>query len=98
MRAIGVANVALGGLNRQLDRFEQGAANVVELTTTAEGFAPVDISHEARGVSENLDSTLSAGLEGAMVDLRISKYLAIANMKVLKTADEVADAAMEILR
>jgi hypothetical protein len=95
MRPLGVA---LGGLNRQLERFERAAAEVVELTTSEQGFEPVRISTAARNAGETLDSTLSAGLERAQVDLRISKYLAVANMKVMQTMDEVSEAAEKILR
>jgi hypothetical protein len=95
MRTLGVA---LGGLNRQLERFEQAAAEVVELTTSPEGFEPVRISTAARNAGEALDSTQNASLERAQVDLRISKYLAVANMKVLQTMDEVTEEAAKILR
>lgn len=95
MRTLGVA---LGGLNRQLERFEQAAAEVVELTTSSEGFEPVRISTAARGAGETLDSTQNAGLERAQVDLRISKYLAVANMKVMQTMDEMSETAAKILR
>jgi hypothetical protein len=98
MRPIGAFNAALGGLNRQLEGFDRAAAAVVERSVGAEGFEPIDISSGARNTGEALDSTLTAGLEGAMVDMRISKYLAIANMQVLKTQDELSETAQELIR
>lgn len=98
MRPIGAFNAALGGLNRQLEGFDRAASAVVERSLGAEGFEPVDISTAARGAGEALDSTLTAGLEGAMVDMRVTKYLAIANMQVLKTQDELSQVAQEIIR
>ena len=98
MRPLGISNVALNGLNRQVAAFERAASEVVEKTTSEDGFEPVDISHEASKAGEDLDSTTHGNLEGALVDVRISKYLAIANMKVLKVADELARATEEIVR
>lgn len=93
-----MSNVALNGLNRQFAAFERAASEVVEKTTSEDGFEPVDISHEASKAGEDLDSATHGNLEGALVDLRISKYLAIANMKVLKVADDMQRAAEEIVR
>lgn len=98
MRAIGAFSPALGGLNRQLEGFDRAAADVVKGSVGAEGYEPIDISNSARNGGETQDSALTAGLEGAMVDMRITKYLAIANMQVLKTQDEVSQAAQELLR
>jgi hypothetical protein len=98
MRPIGAFNAALGGLNRQLEGFDRAAAEVVERSVGAEGFEPVDISNAARGAGENLDSQQSATLENAMVDMRVTKYLAIANMQVLKTEDELSQVAQELVR
>jgi hypothetical protein len=98
MRPINAANIAVSGLNRQLAALERAASDVVEQTTSEDGFEPVDISHEARSVGEGLDASTHGTLEGAIVDLRISKYLAVANMKVLKTMDDVERAAEEIIR
>ena len=44
------------------------------------------------------DSSLTSGLESAMVDLRVSKYLAVANMKVLQTGDDVSKDLESIVR
>ena len=98
MRPIGACNAALGGLNRQLEGFDRAAAAVVERSVGAEGFEPLDLSTAARKAGEDLDFTQSADLPGAMVDLRVTKYLAIANMQVLKTEDELSKVAAELVR
>jgi hypothetical protein len=98
MRPVAAANVALRGLTREIAAFERKASDVVEQTTAEKGFEPVGISHEARSAGENLDGATQATLEGALVDLRISKYLAIANMKVLSTLNDVERAAADIIR
>lgn len=98
MRPIAGSSAALGGLNRQLEGFDRAAAEVVERSVGNEGFEPIDISKGARKAGESLDSAQNASLEGAMVDLRISKYMAIANMQVLKTEDELSEVAAQLIR
>ena len=90
MRPIGGSSAALGGLNRQLEGFDRAAAEVVERAVSSDGFEPLHISTGARKAGETLDSAQNATLEGAMVDLRITKYMAVANMQVLKTEDELS--------
>jgi hypothetical protein len=82
------------------ERFERSAARVTRLAgapSAAETAETVQISAEARQAGEALDSTLSSGLEGAMVDTRVAKYAFIANLKVLQTGAEIDKAAAEIL-
>jgi hypothetical protein len=98
MRPIGASSAALGGLNRQLEGFDRAAAAVVEQSVGAEGFEPIDISTGARKAGESLNSVQSSSLEGAMVDMRVSKYLAIANLQVLKTEDELSLVAEQLIR
>jgi hypothetical protein len=98
MRPIGASSAALGGLNRQLEGFDRAAAAVVEQSVGAEGFEPVDISTGARKAGENLSSSQSSTLEGSMVDMRVTKYMAIANMQVLKTEDELSKVAAELIK
>jgi hypothetical protein len=98
MRPIGASSAALGGLNRQLEGFDRAAAAVVEQSLGDEAFEPIDVSTAARKAGENLDSGQSSSLAGAMVDLRVTKYLAIANMQVLKTEDELSRVAAQLVR
>lgn len=91
---------ALAGISDASDRFDRSAEQVTRLagaTSAAETAETVQISPEARRAGETLDSVLTSGLEGAMVDTRVAKYAFIANLKVLQTGDEMEKAAAELL-
>ena len=91
---------ALAGINAESKRFDESAERVTKLAgapSAAETAETVQISPEARQAGESLDSVLTSGLEGAMVDMRVAKYAYIANLKVLQTGAEVEKAAAEIL-
>jgi hypothetical protein len=92
---------ALAGIAAASERFERSAARVTRLAgapSAAETAETVQISAEARQAGETLDSTLSSGLEGAMVDTRVAKYAFIANLKVLQTGAEIEKAAADMLK
>lgn len=65
--------------------------------SAAETAESVQISPEAREAGETMDSVLTSGLEGAMVDMRVAKYAFIASLKVLQTAAEVEETAAKML-
>jgi hypothetical protein len=91
---------ALAGIAAESERFERSAARVTRLAgapSAAETAETVQISAEARRAGETLDSTLSSGLEGALVDTRVAKYAFIANLKVLQTGAEMEKAAADML-
>jgi hypothetical protein len=91
---------ALAGIAAESQRFERSAARVTRLAgapSAAETAETVQISAEARRAGETLDSTLSSGLERAIVDTRVAKYAFIANLKVLQTGVEVEKAAAEMI-
>jgi hypothetical protein len=92
---------ALKGLSDASDRFDRSAEEVTRLAgapSAAETAETVRISPEARHAGETLDSVLTSGLEGAMVDTRIAKYAFIANLKVLETGAEVEETAAHLLK
>ena len=92
---------ALAGISAESERFDRSAAQVVRLASApsaAETAETVHISAEARSAPETLNSTLTAGLEGAMVDMRVAKYAFIANLKVLQTGAEVEQTAAKMLK
>jgi hypothetical protein len=92
---------ALAGIAAESERFERSAARVTRLAgapSAAETAETVQISAEARQAGETLDSTLSAGLEGAIVDTRVAKYAFIANLKVLQTGAEIEQAAADLIK
>lgn len=91
---------ALAGINAESKRFEESAERVTKLAgapSAAETAETVQISPEARNAGETLDTVLTSGLEGAMVDTRVAKYAYIANLKVLETGAEMEETAAKLL-
>jgi hypothetical protein len=83
-------SIAVEGLRRQIDDMN-GAANQVLIESTDPSTPDrVHVSDAAKQAAAGGNS-LTSGIEGAMVDLRVSKYLAVANMRVMQTGDEVAE-------
>ena len=96
-----LSHSALAGIAAESERFERSAAHVTRLAgapSAAETAETVQISAEARKAGETLDSTLSSGLESAMVDMRVAKYAFIANLKVLQAGADIEKAAAEIIK
>lgn len=92
---------ALSGIRAESERLDRSAATVTKLAgapSAAETAETVRISTEARQVSETLDSVLTSGLEGAMVDTRVAKYAFIANLEVLQAGVEVEKAATNLIK
>jgi hypothetical protein len=78
------------------ESFERSAARVTGLAgapSAAKTVETVQISVEARKAAETREGTLSSGLEGALVDMRVAKYAFIANLKVLQTGADIEEAA-----
>jgi hypothetical protein len=92
---------ALSGLLDASERFDQSAEQVTRMAgapSAAETAETVRISPEARNAGEALDTLLTSGLEGALVDTRIAKYAFIANLKVLQTGAEIEKTAADLLK
>lgn len=96
-----LAQSALAAISAESERFERSTAKVTRLAgapSAAETAETVQISPEARLAGETLDTVLTSGLEGAMVDMRVAKYAFIANLRVLQTAAELEEAAADLLK
>ena len=94
-----ITQSALAGIAAESQRFDRTAAKITRLAgapSAAETAETVQISPEAREAGETLDSVLTSGLEGAMVDLRVAKYAFIANLRVLQTGAEVEEEAAKL--
>lgn len=89
-----VFDAALGGVRRQIENFGAAAAEVVQVGS--DHHERVEVSDAARSAAAGNPEALGAGLEQAMVDLRVAKYLAVANMRVLSTADEVTGELLNV--
>jgi len=97
MRVGDLFSVAVQGLEHQLDAMDGAAEQVLVAGTAPSTPDRVDISAGAKSAASGGDS-LTSGLEGALVDLRVSKYLAVANLKVLETGDEMARDLTDVVR
>jgi hypothetical protein len=88
---------AVSGLHRQLDGMAKAANEVLVESTEPSTPDRVTVSAAAKEAAANGTSQTS-GIEGAMVDLQVSKYLAIANIKVLQTGDEVTKELTKLVK
>ena len=77
---------SVNAIGREFDRAAGAAARIAR----SDSGDRVTLSAQAR--SQPLDSEESGqdAIEPAMVDLRVAKYSAIANMRVLSVADDMA--------
>ena len=77
---------SVNGIGREFDRAAVGAAKIARSSAGDK----VTISAEARSQPLDSEDTAASGIEPAMMDLRVAKYSAIANMRVLSVADDMA--------
>jgi len=96
MRVGDLFSVAVQGLQKQRDAMNGAAQQVLVASTAPSTPDRVDISAGAKSAAGG--DSLTSGLEGALVDLRVSKYLAVANLKVLETGAEMAQDVTDIVR
>ena len=96
MQVDSLFSTAVEGIRRQIDKMN-GAANQVLIEST-EPSTPdrVNVSEGAKQAAAS-GSSQTSGIEGALIDLRVSKYLAVANMKVLQTGDDMSHDLMDLV-
>jgi hypothetical protein len=78
---------SINAIGREFDRAAVGAAKIARAGIAGD---KVTISAEARSQPLDSEDTATSGIEPAMIDLRVAKYSAIANMRVLSVADDMA--------
>jgi hypothetical protein len=78
---------SVNGIGREFDRAAVAAVKVARASVASD---KVTISAEARAQPLGSEDAAADGIEPAMVDLRVAKYSAIANMRVLSVADDMA--------
>ena len=96
-----IFDAAIAGLNQASGRFERSAAQVARLAgaqSAAESAVTVHISAEAHAPAKSQDNGSNAKLEGALVDMRISKYQFIANLRAVQTGEDVEKAVDKLGR
>lgn len=92
--AISMFQSSVQGIGREFNRAAVAAAKVAR----ADRGDKVTISAEARSQPIDSEETASDGIEAAMVDMRVAKYAAIANMRVLSVADDMAREEAKIIK
>ena len=97
MRVLELFQAGVAGLRRQISGMNAAASQVLVESTQPSTPDRVSISEDAKQAASTGTSATS-GIEGALVDLRVSKYLAIANMKVLETGNEVTKELEKLIK
>lgn len=86
----------VAGIRKAFEGADVAAAELVTASTEPSSDR-VEVSDTARQAATGGQGA-GPTLEGAMVDLRISKYLAVANMKVVQTGDDLARELSDIVK
>jgi len=90
-------SAAVQGIQHQVDAMN-GAANEVLIASTEPGAGDsVNVSAAAKQAAAG-GGAPAPSLEHGLVNLNVSKYLAVANMKVLQTGDEMTQDLTNIVR
>ncbi len=86
---------AVNGIRREFERFDRAAWDVASAGPAASNAVVLEISDQARAASSQ---ALGAGLEQGLIDERLAKYSAIANIRTLQTADEMSKELTDLVR
>ncbi len=92
--AISMFQSSVQGIGREFNRAAVAAAKI----SRADRGDKVTISAEARSQPIDSEEAATGGIEAAMVDMRVAKYGAIANMRVLSVADDLAHEEAKIVK
>jgi hypothetical protein len=84
--AVSMFQSSVQGIGREFNRAAVAGGKIAR----ADRGDKVTISAEARAQPQDSEETAADGIEAPMIDLRVAKYSAIANMRVLSVADDVA--------
>jgi hypothetical protein len=81
-------SIAVQGIQNQMDAMNGAAEQVLVASAAPSGGDTVSISAGAKQAASG-GGAQTDGLVSGMNDLRISKYLAVANMKVVQTGEDM---------
>ena len=84
----GIFQAGVMGIQRQMKAMDAAASEVLSESTAHDSPDRLSLSGEAKEATA-LGTSPTSGIEGALVDLRVSKYLAVANMKVVQTGEDL---------
>lgn len=93
-----MAQSATRGLAREVDRAAKASEQVTQSAAEFSSGDKVEVSPEAVSAAKGGNSAGFAGIEKPMVDLRVAKYSAMANIRVLQTADQLAQTVMQMVK
>jgi hypothetical protein len=92
--AISMYQSSVQGIGREFNRAAVAASKVARVSHSEK----VTISAEARSQPLDSEGTDTESVEAPMVDMRVAKYAAIANMRVLSVADDMAREAANLVK
>lgn len=87
---------AVQGIAREFDSAAKASEQVTRSAMQFSSGDKVEVSPEAVSAAMGGSSAGVSGIEQPMVDLRVAKYSAVANMRVLETADQLAQELMHL--
>ena len=93
----GIFQAGVAGIQRQLNAMDAAASQVLEESTAHDTPDRVNVSGTAKEAAAS-GTAQTSGIEGALVDLRVSKYLAVANMKVVQTGEDLTKELTELVK
>jgi hypothetical protein len=86
-----LAQTAASGIAKSFDKAAIAAEQITRASLEFSGTDPVTMSPEAISAARSGGTMPKGEMERPMIDLRVAKYAAVANMRVLATADQVAE-------
>lgn len=92
------AQAAVRGIAREFGRMDKAAEQIAQRPGMFSSGDRVRLSSEAVSAARTSESAEPIGLEQAMVDLRVAKYSAVANLRVLSTADVVTETLTGLMK
>lgn len=93
----GIFQAGVAGIQRQMNAMDAAASEVLSESTAHDVPDRVNVSDAAKEAAAS-GSSQTSGIEGALVDLRVSKYLAVANMKVVQTGEDMTKELTDLVK
>ncbi|MGC4070721.1 MAG: hypothetical protein QM784_39825 [Polyangiaceae bacterium] len=91
-----LAQTAVTGIAKAFDKANVAAEQVARAAVEFSSTDVVNVSPEAVAAARSGGTMPKGDIERPMIDLRVAKYAAVANMRVLATADQLAETVTEI--
>jgi hypothetical protein len=91
-----LAQSAVTGIAKAFDKANVAAEQITRAAVEFSSTDVVTVSPEAVAAARSGGSLSKGDIERPMIDLRVAKYAAVANMRVLATADQLAETITEL--